>query len=325
MVADRGDKRTAMGPSELAATIANDFYKGRLDLSARGVEHAGWSDMPEVKAVSGLADGVDGQGSQSRRTVRRFLTFTSAMDRARDAGKLWCRARKLLDSDGCLFDPAKVSRMSSDNLRERLDSAHVSQRHDQDSSAWKTIARSLDTGEGAVAHLVEHGTGDAVELLKDLGSTDGDGRSRYPLLRGPKLGPMWVRIMAAPGGAKVKHIEAVPVAVDVHVRKVTENLRVADTAGLLPDMAKPIIQCAWKNAVAEADFDGPAQIASASTCAALDPALWYFGKHGCSYCKKMRRRECISQACRACQYTPEHPIHPVTHSCTPTEKENENG
>ena len=296
---DRGDKRTAMGPSELAAAIANDFYKGRLDLSERGMNHAGWSDMPEVKAVSELADAVD------CRTLRRFLTFTSAMDRARDAGKLWRSACKLLDSGPHLFDPAKVSRTSSDNLRERLDTARVSQRHDQDSSAWKTIARSLDTGEGAVAHLVEHGTGDAVELLKDLGSTDSDGRSRYPLLRGPKLGPMWVRIMAAPGLADVENIDVVPVAVDVHVRRVTENLGVADTAGLPTDMAKPIIQCAWKNAVDEADFDGPAQIASASTCAALDPALWYFGKHGCSYCKKVGRRECISRACRACQYAPE--------------------
>ena len=293
----------AMTPSQLAAAIANDFYEGKLDLSARGVEQAGWSEMPEVKAVQGLTGGPDsGDSPQSSRTVRQFLTFISAVDRLRDADELWGCARELLDSDPHLFDPVQVSRLSLEHLRQRLSDARVSRFHGPDSRVWRRIARTLHAGEGAVAHVVEYGTGDASDLLKDLNCNDSQGQPRYPSLRGQKIGPMWVRIMAAPGGAKVENMDVIPVAVDVQVRKVTENLGVADTVGLPIAKAKPIVQRAWKNAVDKAEFGGPEGIAG--TCAALDPALWFYGKHGCGHCTKVRRRVPIGSACQSCQYAP---------------------
>ena len=78
---------------------------------------------------------------------------------------------------------------------------------------------------------IEKGKGDARELRADLRSTQ-TGKARFPLLKGPKLAPMWVRIMAAPGGAVISNMETIPVAVDVHVRRVTENLGVTDTRRL---------------------------------------------------------------------------------------------
>ncbi len=298
-----------MTHSQLAAAVANDFYEGKLDLSARGVEQAGWSEMPEVKAVHELRE-----SGQTERTVRQFLTFVAAMDRARDATRLWRDASKMLATRRGIFDPEEVSTMPIGRLREVLANARVSQRHKQDVSAWRTIARSLYTGEGAVAHLVEHGEGDAVELLKDLGSTDHARKPRYPLLRGPKIGPMWIRIVAAPGGAKINNMDVVPVAVDVQVRKITENLGVADTVGLPPEVAKPIIQCAWQNAVGGAKICGPRGIAG--TCAALDPALWFYGKHGCGHCKRVRRRVPIGSACQSCQYAPDDMLSPDK-ACSP--------
>ena len=285
----------AMTPSQLAAAIANDFYEGKLDLSARGIERSGWAEMPEVKAVHELRE-----SGETARTVRQFLTFVAAMDRARDATRLWRDASKMLAARRGIFSPREASKMPIGRIRTVLSDARVSQRHTQDTKAWKTIARNLYAGEGAVAHLVGHGEGDAVELLRDLGSTDSAGQPRYPLLRGPKIGPMWIRIVAVPGGAKIENMDVVPVAVDVQVRKVTENLGVADTVGLPLEAAKPIIQCAWQNAVGGAQVCGPPGIAD--TCAALDPALWYFGKHGCGHCKKARRRVPVSSACQSCQY-----------------------
>ncbi len=283
-----------MKASSIAAAIANDFYDGKLDLSARRVKQApGWSDMPEVKAVCALRT-----SGHSKRMVRRFLTFVSAMDRQRDSDKLWEDARKMVESKPCFFDPAYVSDVPLEPLREVLSDARVS-RFPGDPGWWQTIARSLHAGDGAVARVVEHGTGDAEELLKDLHGY----RCRYPLLRGPKIGPMWVRIMVVPGGAKVENMDMVPVAVDAQVRRVTENLGVADTARH-PTMekARPDIQTAWESAVDGACFDGPSEIAG--TCAALDPALWYFGKHGCSHCKKVNQPMPIGEACNSCQWTP---------------------
>ena len=63
---------------------------------------------------------------------------------------------------------------------------------------------------------------------------------------------MWVRMLSNPGGAKIDRIDTIPVAVDVHVRRVTENLRVTSTRGRSLRASKPAIQSAWREAVAKA-------------------------------------------------------------------------
>ena len=145
---------------------------------------------------------------------------------------------------------------------------------------------------------IDDGHGVAHDLLDAVQETSPAGQAYYPLLRGPKVSPMWVRMLANPGGAVVEGIEAVPVAVDVQVRRITENLGVADTRDLDPETARPVIQAAWTAAVAEAGFGGPDRIAG--TCAALDPALWFYAKWGCSHCEGLGRQVPIGRACEAC-------------------------
>ena len=281
----------------LAELIAGDFYDDRFDLSARGLApRTAWSLMPEVEATERIR--ILGA---SEPAIRVFLTLVSAMDRARDATRLWRASARLFESHPEVFDPATISSMSVRDLRTLLSRSRVSQRHGQDSRAWHDIAGSLASGVGAVSRLVESGVGDAVELLKDLRRHDSQRRLRYPLLRGPKIGPMWVRIMVNPGGADIRRIDTIPVAVDVHVRRATENLGVTDTRDLGLDEAKPVIKDTWQTALRAARIGGRSGIAG--TCAALDPALWFFGKYGCSHCERIGRRAPISRACANCQLT----------------------
>ena len=279
----------------LAELIAGDFYNDGFDLSARGVApHSAWSLMPEVEVTQKLRD-----LGASDRAIRVFLTLVSAMDRARDATRLWRAAEQLFESHPEVFDAARVTSMAAEKLFALLSKNGVSQHHKEDVAAWRDIARSLVSGVGAVSRLVDSGAGDAEDLMKDVRRRDSDGRARYPLLRGPKIRAMWVRIMANPGGAAIRRMETIPVAVDVQVRRATENLGVTDTRGLDLEDAKPEIQDAWRTAVRAAQVGGPAGIAG--TCAALDPALWFFGKYGCSHCEQLRRRVPISRACDNCR------------------------
>ena len=282
----------------LAELIAGDFYNGRFDLSARGMEpRKAWSLMPEVEATERIRT-----LGASEPAIRVFLTLVSAMDRARDAMRLWGAAAQLFESHPEVFDPATISSMSVPELRTLLSRSSVSQRHGPDSQAWHGIACSLASGVGAVARLVESGVGDAEELLEDLRRRDSRRRSRYPLLRGPKIRSMWMRIMANPGGANIRRIDTIPVAVDVHVRRATENLGVTATRDLRLVQAKPVIRDTWRNALQAARIGGPPGIAD--TCAALDPALWFFGKFGCSHCERIGRRAPIGRACANCQLDP---------------------
>ncbi len=281
--------------SFLAEIIADDFYNERLKLSERREQPAcNWSDLPEVEAVKQLS-----AIGTTERTIRVFVTLISAMERARDSSQLWRAAVDLFKSYPEAFDPATVRALPAEKLSDLLRDSKVSRYHKDDFGAWCRISQSLMCGSGPVYKVIESGVGDAKELLRDLQSRNNKRQNRYPLLRGPKIGPMWVRIMANPGGANIARLNAVPVAVDKHVRRATENLRVTDTRGLTLRKAKPKIQQVWRRAISAGKIGGPLDIAE--TCAALDPALWFFGNYGCGHCEKAGRRIPISSACNACR------------------------
>lgn len=304
----------------VAMLIADDFYGDGLDLASRGMAPGQpWLDMPEVKIVQRLraagaelgtrkdsallhgvrtAEDVRSLGIIDR-AARLFLTFIAAMDRIRDATQLWNAGESLYWDHPQLFDPQYVAELEIDQLRGALKAAHVSKIHGKDSDAWHQIAKSLSSGlKSPVRRVIDAGTGEAQELQRDLKSRDKDGHARFPLLCGPKIGPMWIRMMANPGRAVIDCIDTIPVAVDVQVRRATENLGVTATRTLPLRTAKPFIQQTWKNAVSEAGILGPEGIEG--TCAALDPALWFFGKHGCGHCKKVDEQVSFGRACDSC-------------------------
>lgn len=261
--------------ARLAQAIASDFYSAG---SGR------WKRMPEVECAGLLRD-----REERKRTVRLFLTFISAMDRARDAGSLWKKGFKLFGSNPELFDPARAADLPHGRLSRLLRGSGVSRRHGQDVPAWRRIAESLRSRSWSpVRRAIDGGVGDAAELLEDLRGCDRSGNPLFPLLQGPKIGAMWVRIMASPGRARIKNLNVVPVAVDTHVRRITECLGVTDTLDCpSTEKARPAIQRFWKKAVDAVDIGGPDGIDG--TCAALDPALWYFGKNGLDDAPRTRR------------------------------------
>ncbi len=278
----------------MAEAIASDYYNDRFDLSARGVAPGGlWSQLPGSEQATRLR-----KSGASLRTVRLFLTFVAAMDRFRNATRLWNDGFTLIQAYPGLFEPAEASAMPTSSLRATLAHYGVSQRHGPDSSGWHTIARSLAAGGNPVSRVVDSGVGNAGELLSYLRTKD-RGRSLFPLLRGPRIGPMWVRMLVTSGGATIDGMDIIPVSVDVHVRRVTQNLGVVDTQDMPGKEAREVIQDTWRAAVARTSIGGPPEIAD--TSAALDPALWVFGRFGCSYCEHVIQPVPIGRACNHCQ------------------------
>ena len=295
MRSERGGSTTQRAEAgRLATIITRDFYEGRLDLSERGMTAAPWSEMPEVKCAAKLF----GSG-ESPRTVRRFLTFIAALDRARDSNRLWLAGYELFRLHPDIFGPQRGSGVTHDRLLELLKASGVSQRHRPDTDAWHGVAHTLAREpDSAVSLVVERGLGDAKELLEDLKRPNRGGRARFPLLRGAKVGPVWIRIMVDPGRARISRLHLIPVGVDVQVRRATDNLGVTSTQGPLTHRVKRVIENAWQEAVAFTDIGGPEALCG--TCAALDAVLWFFGKYGCSHCEKVGRRVPISEACDSC-------------------------
>ena len=249
--------------------------------------------MPEFAGVRVLRErGVEIVG------IRIFLTLVAAMDRARDADLLWAKALEAHKAVPWIFDPAQALERSGEALQVALSTHGVSQRHRVDTSAWRTILQSLvdDRAPASVRRAVFEGQGDAADLLGAVAARDAAGKPRFPLLRGPKISVMWVRILAAPGEARITSLAELPVAVDAQVGKVSEYLGVTETQLIPLEEARPIIQEAWGRQAAQAA--GPAGLDG--TAAAPDPALWFFGKWGCTHCESVGRKEPIGRACELC-------------------------
>lgn len=298
----------------LALRLTQAFASGGLDLSARPTAPtAGWEGMPEVASVVRLrAAGADPSA------VRRFLTFIAALDYSRDSDRLWGKAAALYEAEPWVFQPAEVTKRSEQAL-EALRVSGVSQRHTRDGAAWLRIGYALRTDGIApeVAKAVEAGIGDAPTLLSALGASGLDGRPLFPLLRGPKIGPMWVRMLAYPGEAEITNLAFLPVSVDVQVVRVTRFLGVADVHGLSEGEARRHIQRRWRDEVIKSGTAGPPKLGS--SCAALDPALWFWGKWGCSVCEQAGRRIPIGEPCSACIFDSAphgHGSAPVAHLST---------
>lgn len=287
--------------TEIAEQIAADFYNNNFCWSARKkYQHMAdknlWEEMPEVVAVKQL-------GTQCPSEVRLFLTFTAAMDYNRDSTNLWKRSVELFKDHKEFFDPKWVSEKGEGDLERVLIGHGISQRHDRDIKAWEAIAKTLNTEKDCpVRHVIETGEGDAQTLLKYL--SDKGNQLKFPHLRGPKISHMWIRMMVDPGEATLRNLAKVNVAVDKHVRRVTKNLKIARTQ----DNGKfdEEIREAWGKAVEAAQktkgkIEGTEPLRG--TNAALDPALWFFGKYGCTYCESTAKGQWtrFGDACDYCR------------------------
>ncbi len=286
----------------LARRITAAFQQRALDLSLRpsGLEQ-GWDGMPEVYVAKRLraagATDVD---------VRLFVTFTAAMDRSRDADRLWNASCQLFLEEPWPYNPEAALHRKPAELMAALRSHRVSQKHSDDGAAWRAIAETLtDPDLGRPVHTaIFEGRGDARELLLALKARRRDGRACFPLLGGPKISVMWVRMLAYPGGAEIESLNVLPVAVDVQVRKVTEYLGLLDTRGEDLEKIRRPIQEAWARGVQQHGAEGPGRLAN--TASALDPALWFYGKWGCTRCEQARRRQPISDICSVCRFDKLH-------------------
>ncbi|MGE4553751.1 MAG: DUF6884 domain-containing protein, partial [Desulfovibrionaceae bacterium] len=265
--------------AEIVRDLTRDFYEDSFNLRERPkAPRTGWEAMPEVVAVRRL----ETQGATPL-FRRLFITLAAALDRARNAGQLWEAAADLAEASPWAFDPSTIASRPFEVVMACLRQAKVSQRHGRDSQAWNRIAEALLPGNGPqeIRRLVLDGQGDAVEVLRALDAVDGHGAPWFPFLRGPKISVVWVRMMAAPGGAQIRNIEALPVGMDVHVARATVRLGIVRDGLASGCKGNRPIQDAWR-AGAHAAL-GPEAIRG--TSAALDPALWFFGKWGCSECE----------------------------------------
>ncbi len=281
---------------EVVRQLTQEFMDESWKLNKRpNPPTPGWNALPECVAVKKLRK--DGASEQA---IRRFVTLVAAMDRARDADRLWQAATQLFPMSQWVFEPETAAHRSLRELKTTLSNSGVSQRHENDARAWSRLLEAMVAPESprVFRQAIDEGKGDANELLEALKKYP----KWFPFLKGPKISVMWVRILVDPGGANLNGLESLSVAVDVQVRKVTEYLGMTNTAnqGEINECLRHTIQATWQQGAELAS--GPGNLSG--TAGALDPPLWFFGKWGCTFYEKAKKRVPISALCQRCQYTP---------------------
>ncbi len=283
-------------PTVIARLVTEDFVSGRLAVSRPNSPiPSGWDAMPECVAAADVRS-----TGASPAEIRCFITLVMAVDRSRDADRLWRIAAETYQRDPWLFDPAQVVAQPPARVRDLLRDTGISQRHGVDSSAWLSISAALTrpTISPDVYRAVYAGDGDAHALRLAVTASSGAEGPLFPLLRGPRTSVVWIRALVVPGEAVITNLAQLPVAVNVQTRKLSEYLGVTNTGDLPDREALPRIEQAWCRAASDAA--GPEPIAG--TRAALDPALWFYGKWGCTNCENVGRKEPIGRACASCRF-----------------------
>ena len=75
--------------------------------------------------------------------LRIILTLGVAMDRARDADRLWDAVMRMFRSNRWAFDPDILKSVDMNTLRKAMADSGVSQRHGKDSDAWQRIGAAM--------------------------------------------------------------------------------------------------------------------------------------------------------------------------------------
>ena len=237
----------------------------------------GRTEMPE----DALPDGMQ-KGSLDHLL---FITLTVAIDYQRDAPALWASSRATFEDPQTryLFDPAALHTAEPRRVAEDMRRHGLSKKVEKDPRMWRTVGVTFHKKwSGDPRRFLEACGWAAPRILRGLKDDSHlqNGRlvSGFPYLRGPKIGPLWLRMLRDNVGvSQLTGLDGVPVPVDIHVARATLCLGVVrgHFAGSLASLFEPIRQ-AWFASVQGLSIKGRAMIALD-----VDEPLWHLSKYGC--------------------------------------------
>jgi hypothetical protein len=251
--------------SERGKKVAERLY---TSFSTSGIH--GRTDMPEDIAPNGVVRG-------SREHIL-FITLTVSIDYQRDAPSLWESSRKTFNDPETryLFDPKLLYKTPFNKISEDMQKYKLSKKPKKDAAIWRTIGITFyKKWGGDPFKFLEDCNWDSLTILKRLKTDIWD----YPNLRGPKIGPLWLRMLRDNVGiTQLRNLENVPIPVDIHVARATLTTGVirGQFRGRLDKLFEDIRK-AWFASVKGLCVKNRAMIALD-----VDEPLWHLSKYGCT-------------------------------------------
>lgn len=260
--------------TERANKLANILFDS---FSNEGI--LGQNEMPEDI----LPEGVE-RGSLEHVL---FITLTVSIDYMRDAPSLWESSRKTFEDPETryLFQPQLVYKNTVDKIRKDMQKYGLAKRYNNDVNIWRTNSITFhEKWDGNPLNFLEDCGWDSLNILKRLKSENhlenNRNESDFPFLRGPKIGPLWIRMLRDNVGiSKLENLDKVPIPVDIHVARSSLAIGVVrgEYEGKLTDIFENVRKV-WFEGVKGLKIGGRDMIALD-----VDEPLWHLSKHGCSH------------------------------------------
>jgi hypothetical protein len=215
-----------------------------------------------------------------------FITLVVSVDYMRDADTLWAASRAAYadPETRLLFDPRGVCAVGPERTSLALRRTGIALRPTRDARAWFVICETLNTKwHGDPKRFLDDCGWHAPTVLKRLRSDTHAGRlgtgPDFPHLKGPKIGPLWIRMLRDNVGLQLAGLEDVAIPVDVHVLRATlcAGAMTGRYTGSQAEIFRRIREV-WREAVRGlARHDGKPMVALD-----IDEALWTLSREGCS-------------------------------------------
>ncbi|MFX0097777.1 MAG: hypothetical protein ACFE7E_08475, partial [Candidatus Hodarchaeota archaeon] len=212
-------------------------------------------------------------------------------DYQRDGPALWRSSRRTFEDPKTkyLFDPQSLHETPFKGIVVDMQKYGLSKKPKKDANIWRTVGVTFyKKWSGDPKEFLQDCNWDAPTILDRLKSDRhplaGRWRNDYPYLRGPKIGPLWLRMLKDNVGiTQMKNMDMVPIPVDVHIGRAT--LATGVVRGRFEGKLNNLfdyVRRAWFDSVKGLSFKNRPMIALD-----VDEPLWHLSKYGCKYRDKV--------------------------------------
>lgn len=233
--------------------------KCRLILEAYSNGGLGDITMPEDCAPD-FGDNLEGKLA--------FFTLPMALNYQRNSTVLWQSALQTWEDEDTrdVFDLNAISKMPEEELREKLVKHRLALQPNKHVNSWSRIAHSIYSNWGSFEEFLKAMDNDYVKLR---GCIQGNMKSGFPYLSGPKLFNYWCYVLIRYCGVKLNNSELVEIALDSHVTRCSVLLGVI-TQEEAVSLSKEAIYAKWRSVL-----DG-----SGINPIDLHSPLWFWSRNG---------------------------------------------
>jgi len=231
-----------------------------------------------------------------------FITLTVSIDYQRDSPSSWESSRKTFDDPETryLFDPKLLHETPFRKIGEDMQKYKLSRKPQKDANTWRTVGVTFyKKWKGDPRNFLQDCNWNSPLILRRLRDDkhiySGRQVSDFPYLRGPKIGPLWLRMLRDNVGiTQLENLENVPIPVDIHIARATLATGIVrgQFRGRLDEVFE-YIRKAWFESVKGLSIKNREMIALD-----VDEPLWHLSKYGCTnrdktigYCSLFNRCE----------------------------------